>query len=91
MNLFRHENRQQSERSRRIYAITEVAYTAVDFGAAMCFLVGSVMFFWDSLYTAAVWLFVVGSFLFAVKPTIKFGREVKLAAMGDEKSLANRD
>ena len=91
MQLFRHENRQKSERSKRLYAATELAYTFTDFAAALAFFVGSIMFFWDSLYTAAVWFFVVGSALFAVKPTIKFARELKLAAMGDDEDLAKRE
>lgn len=90
MQLFRHENRQKSERSRRFYAVSELVYTCVDFGAAISFFIGSIMFFWDSLYTSAVWLFVIGSALFAVKPTIRFVREIRLAAMEDESALAKR-
>jgi YrhK-like protein len=88
--LFRHENRQRSERSRRFYAATELAYTAVDFSAAMAFLVGSILFFWKSLETAAICFFVIGSALFALKPTIRLFREIRLAAMGDTEDLAQR-
>ncbi len=91
MNLFRHENRQRSERSRRFYAAVELVYTVVDFGAALSFVVGSVLFFWNSLETAAIWFFVVGSVLFAMKPTIRLYREVRLAMMGDTEDLAKRD
>ncbi|WP_375261782.1 YrhK family protein [Palleronia sp.] len=90
-SLFRHENRQNSERSKRLYAVTELAYTCVDFAAAMAFLAGSILFFWKSLETTAIWFFVVGSVLFGVKPTIRFLRELKLAAMGDEEDLAKRE
>ncbi len=88
MTLFHPDNRTKSHRSRAFYAATEIAYTAVDFGAAISFLVGSILFFWQSTETAAIWLFVVGSFLFAMKPTIRLFREIRLAAMGDEEDLA---
>lgn len=91
MNLFRHENRQKSARSKRFYAMTEIAYTSVDFSAAICFLLGSVLFFWSRFETIAIWFFVIGSVLFAVKPTIRFFREVRLAAMGDAEDLAERE
>ncbi|KAA9010575.1 YrhK family protein [Histidinibacterium aquaticum] len=90
MQLFSHENRQKSERSRKLYASFEIAYTAVDFTAAMSFLIGSILFFWNDLETAAIWFFVIGSALFAVKPTLRFVRELKLAAMGDDEDLAER-
>lgn len=90
LTLFRHENRQQSERSQRFYARVELVRTLVDFSAAMCFLIGSVLFFWKSLETLAIWFFVIGSVLFAAKPTLSLAREIRLAAMGDEEDLAKR-
>jgi hypothetical protein len=90
MPLFRHKNRQRSARTRRIYAAFELAYTLCDFTAAVCFLVGSVLFFWNSLETAAIWFFVAGSALFCTRPTIRFARELKLASMGDAEDLADR-
>ena len=90
MAIFRHENRTRSERARRYYAASEILHTAVDFVAALSFLVGSILFFWKSLETAAISLFVIGSFFFAMKPTIRLVRELRLAAMGDEADLAGR-
>ncbi|HBS48663.1 MAG TPA: hypothetical protein DEA05_00535 [Rhodobacteraceae bacterium] len=90
MALFRHHNRQKSERSRRVYAMFEIAYTAVSFVAGLCFTIGSILFFWKEYETQAIWLFLVGSILFMVKPTLRFAREIKLAAMGDEDDLAKR-
>ncbi|PWJ22487.1 YrhK family protein [Jannaschia seohaensis] len=90
MGLFRHENRQTNENSKAFYAACELLYTAIDFGAALCFLAGSVLFYWRTVETTAITLFVIGSVLFAAKPTISFLREVKLAAMGDEDRLADR-
>lgn len=90
MPLFRHENRQKSERSKRIYALFEIVYTCVDFVAAATFLIGSFLFFSDATQTAATWLFVVGSFCFAVKPTLRLAREIKLYRIGDNEDLAER-
>jgi hypothetical protein len=90
MGLFSPENRDRSDRHREIWAAYEVAYTAVDFGAAISFVVGSVMFFFDSLQFAGTWLFLIGSILFAAKPSIRLARELRLAAIGDTEDLARR-
>ncbi|MCZ7674973.1 MAG: YrhK family protein [Roseovarius sp.] len=90
MAIFRHENRQRSERTQRIYAAYEIARTCVDFLAALCFLVGSALFFWPDIETRAIWLFVVGSAFFCLKPTIKLAREIHLWRYGDLDTLARR-
>ena len=90
MKLFRHQNRESSEASRKLYAQFEIAYTVVDFSAALCFIVGSVLFFYESTQIPATWLFLVGSIFFAVKPTLKIIREIKLYRMGDMTDLAER-
>ncbi|HSO99196.1 MAG TPA: YrhK family protein [Solirubrobacteraceae bacterium] len=59
-----------SPRHLEIWWRDQVVRTAVDFGAAMCFVLGSAFFFFSSMTTAADWLFLSGSILFAVKPTI---------------------
>ncbi|WP_368484139.1 YrhK family protein [Phaeobacter sp. HF9A] len=68
----------------------EIAHTCADFGAALCFVIGSIFFFYSSLVTAGTWFFLLGSVLFAAKPTIRLIREVKLAAMGKDDVLAER-
>ncbi|KZY34499.1 hypothetical protein A3731_19010 [Roseovarius sp. HI0049] len=90
MPLFRHENRQRSERSRRLYAVYEMVHTIVDFSAAVSFLVGSVLFFWKETETAAIWCFVAGSVLFCVKPTLRLAREIHLLKLGHVDELARR-
>ncbi|NDU99494.1 YrhK family protein [Pseudoroseicyclus tamaricis] len=90
MTLFHHDRRHQNEASRRLWARYEIAYTFVDFGAALCFIVGSVMFFFENWQTPGTWFFLVGSILFAAKPTIRLARELKLYEMGDEDDLAKR-
>jgi hypothetical protein len=67
-----------SPRHLEVYWRYQVVRTAVDFGAALCFVIGSVFFFYASMTRAADWLFLVGSLLFAVKPTIDLVRSVHL-------------
>ncbi|MFP4274797.1 MAG: YrhK family protein [Paracoccaceae bacterium] len=90
MPLFRHENRTRSAASRRVYAVFEIVYTIVDFSAAACFTLGSVLFFWPETETPAIWLFTLGSILFMAKPTIRLAREIRLLTMGDTETLAER-
>lgn len=90
MQLFRHANRERNADTRRIYALYELVHTAVDFAAALCFLVGSVLFFWPAVETEAIWLFVVGSVFFFLKPAIRLTREVQLYRMGRLDRLAAR-
>lgn len=90
MALFQVEHHTGSERRRRIYAAYEVAYTAVDFLAAILFLVGSVLFFFKSLENPAIWCFVVGSVCFALKPSLRLARELHYLAIGDTDDLAKR-
>lgn len=90
MALFTHENRQRSARTRRVYAAYEIAHTAVDFLAAICFLVGSILFFSDSTQYPATWLFVIGSLFFCLKPSLRLAREIHLWRMGRMEVLARR-
>jgi hypothetical protein len=61
-----------------LYWRYQVVRTLVDFGAAVCFVIGSAFFFFDSMATPADWLFLVGSILFALKPTIDVVRSAHL-------------
>jgi hypothetical protein len=90
MHLFRHENRQRTAGTRRLYAQYEIAYTIVDFCAAISFLAGSVLFFWNRFELEAIWLFVIGSLCFTLKPTIRLAREIHLYRRGRLEPLAER-
>ncbi|HEY8594051.1 MAG TPA: YrhK family protein [Devosiaceae bacterium] len=90
MGFFDPDARTLSARHRRVYALYELAYTAADFSAAMLFLIGSVMFFYDALRMPATWCFVLGSALFALKPTLRVIRELHFLAIGDYRDLAER-
>ena len=90
MLFFTSENRQQSAQSDRIFAAYEIVRTFFDFLAAICFLVGSILFFAADTQFQATWLFVVGSLFFCLKPTLKLAREVHLWRVGELQSLARR-
>ncbi|QYX57381.1 YrhK family protein [Roseovarius sp. SCSIO 43702] len=88
--LFHLSNRTRSEKSQRLYAAFEIADTVIAFLAAISFLVGSILFLWQDYETPAIWLFIVGSAFFCLKPTVRLVREIRLASMGDEEDLAKR-
>jgi uncharacterized membrane protein YgdD (TMEM256/DUF423 family) len=90
MKLFRHETRQATEESRRLYALFELLHTLADFGAATLFIVGSIMFFSEQWVTFGTWLFLVGSVLFALKPSLRLWCEIRLYRMHKYDELADR-
>ena len=73
--------RDLSPRHLEVYWRYQVVRTAVDFGAAVCFVVGSIFFFSESTTLLATWLFLLGSILFAVKPSIDLVRSVHLGKL----------
>ena len=88
--IFEPHDQPQSPAWKRHYALFEIAYTVVDFGAAFCFIIGSIMFFFAAWMTPGTWFFVFGSILFACKPSIRLWRELHLFAKGDVDTLAER-
>lgn len=89
--LFSSDRRNNSPAHQKLYAAFEIAYTTVDFLAAALFIVGSIFFFFESLMIPGTWCFLVGSICFALKPTLRLVREVRLARLDDVKKLAQRD
>ncbi|NIK13029.1 YrhK family protein [Alkalibacillus almallahensis] len=57
--------------------IYNLLYTINDFTIAAWFLVGSVFFYFESLKVWGVTLFVLASFQFMIKPTIRLVHEIK--------------
>jgi hypothetical protein len=79
--------RDLSARHLELYWRYQVVRTLVDFGAAGCFVIGSAFFFFEVTSTAALWLFLFGSILFALKPTIDVVRSAHLKKLpGQENS-----
>lgn len=56
----------------------ETASIANDFLIAIWFLVGSIFFLYPSLERAAVWLFIIGSFQFLLRPMIRLASHIHL-------------
>ena len=90
MMLFHPGAKHRSRDAGRLFAIYEIVYTCVDFGAALMFIIGSVMFFSEAWMDAGTWMFLVGSILFAVKPTIKLVREIHMYRQGQAEKVAAR-
>jgi hypothetical protein len=86
--LFDPRKRFSGEYNRKLYAAYEIAYTAVDFGAAIFFVVGSILFLFSSLVPVGTWFFVVGSVFFALRPTIRLVRELSYVADDDYEDAA---
>jgi hypothetical protein len=66
---------------RRVYGRYEKLYTLNDFFAALYFLVGSIMFFYESLMVPATWCFTLGSVHFLLRPTIQVARDFHIAQL----------
>ncbi len=88
--LFEDTSQHDTAEQRRLYALFEIVYTIIDFSAAALFVVGSIFFFSESLTYAGTWLFLIGSLMFAAKPTLRLIRELKLAKMGKADDLARK-
>lgn len=69
----------------------EALSIANDVLIALWFLVGSVLFFWESTATAATWCFVLGSVEFLARPTIRLARLVHLRRIGSSRLDAAND
>lgn len=71
-----------------VYGRYEKLYNLIDFCAAAAFVVGSVLFFFPARQESATWAFLIGSILFAARPTVRVLREFHLARIplpGDER------
>ena len=60
----------------------EALSIANDVLIALWFLVGSILFFWESTTMAATWCFLLGSIEFLIRPVIRFTRLVHIRRIG---------
>lgn len=60
----------------------EALSIANDVVIALWFLVGSILFFWESTTMAATWCFLLGSIEFLIRPVIRFARQVHIRRIG---------
>jgi hypothetical protein len=81
MKLFDHRLRTASDQHIDAVRQYELARTLVEFFAALAFIVGSIFFFYSSLLFSGTWLFLIGSILFGVRPTIRLLLELHLARL----------
>lgn len=56
----------------------ELASVTNDIVLALWFIVGSVLFFWESTATWGTWCFLLGSVQLGIRPTIRLTRRVHL-------------
>jgi len=77
--LFDHGIRTASPEHAEVVRKYELYRTVVEFLAALFFVIGSIFFFYDSLIYAGTWLFLIGSILFAARPTVRLLLELRLA------------
>ena len=80
-DYFRIRRFTRTDRHAEIWSRYEKVYTALDFLAALSFLVGSVLFYYKSLHVSATTCFVIGSVLFAAKPSVRLLREFHLSQL----------
>ena len=81
MALFDTFTRDKTARHREVWGHYERIYTVIDFLAALSFVVGSILFFYRDLQHEGTWLFLIGSILFAAKPSVRVLREFHLARL----------
>ena len=73
---------------RRRYEALSIANDVV---IAIWFLAGSILFFFNSTATLAIWFFVLGSFEFLLRPTIRLARLVHLRRIGSDSTTDSGD
>lgn len=56
----------------------EVASMLNDLMTGMWFVVGSIFFFYQSMQTPAIWLFLLGSIQLLIRPIIRIAKDVHL-------------
>jgi len=56
----------------------EVLSIINDFMIAIWFLVGSILFLFPSIEKTGVWMFIIGSFQFLIRPTIRLAGHIHL-------------
>ncbi|MBP0484882.1 YrhK family protein [Sagittula salina] len=79
--MFQRQLHDATPRHEKVYGFYERLYTTIDFLAGLTFLLGSVLFFWQSTQEVATWAFVIGSALFVARPASRFAREYHLARL----------
>lgn len=88
MRLFDPGNGTGNPARTRLYASFEIIHTVIDFLAAALFIAGSFLFFSEGTQVPGTWCFLIGSFCFALKPSLRLIRELRLAKLDHVNDLA---
>ncbi len=66
----------------------EVLSIANDILVGLWFIVGSILFFWPSTSTLAIWLFLIGSIEMIIRPIIRLVRNLHIGRIrGDSRAM----
>ncbi|GAA5415691.1 hypothetical protein Pryu01_00722 [Paraliobacillus ryukyuensis] len=69
-----------------IYRRYEFFYILNDVFIGILFVVGSILFLWEATTLTGIWLFIIGSALFLVRPTLQFSKKIHLKQINQKKS-----
>jgi YrhK-like protein len=69
----------------------ETLSIANDVLIALFFVAGSIFFFFTALETAALWMFLLGSIQFLLRPAIRLRRRIHLRRLGNTPSDSSQD
>lgn len=90
LRLFDPRDQKITPEQARRFALFEIGHTVADFGAALLFIIGSVLFFFEQTTIPGTYCFLIGSIFFAAKPTIRMAREIWLAKIKNIDRLAEK-
>lgn len=84
---FHPSNHSASTRHEIIHARFEMAYTTVDFLASLSLVIGAALYFIEHTVQHAMWAVLIGSIFMALRPTLRFIREVMYLRAGRYEKL----
>lgn len=71
----------KTDQHEEVFGWYQTLYDGIDTLAAICFVAGSALFFFDRLQMPATWLFLSGSLFFLARPGVHFLRDMHLAKL----------
>ncbi|GAB3565381.1 YrhK family protein [Spelaeicoccus albus] len=69
----------------------EILSIVNDIMVALWFIIGSILFFFESTTTTGTWLFVIGSVQLLIRPVIRLVRRVHIGRVGGQAAETSRD
>ncbi|MCT2535754.1 YrhK family protein [Aquibacillus koreensis] len=68
----------------------QIIYNINDFLIALWFLIGSILFFYESLKNIGIWLFVIASVQYSIRPLIRIIHSIHLKRYIQQKDRDHR-